>query len=219
MRDRPGRRTRRGGGRRPARALGLGKARLRQGRVEEAAACFRQAVVLRPHLSEPYFQLGLAALLTGCPAEAVPFLERAAALAPVATLFVSHLALALQQTGEKERARRLYQELRRIDAPWFEAAGQGAWHLATNADRHRRDGRRAALLAQIVCQAATPPTARQLDILAAAYAEAGRFNEAVATMRRALAVQGAGTAELLTCLRLYETREAFHQNRHAADIP
>jgi tetratricopeptide (TPR) repeat protein len=54
-----------------------------------------------------------------------------------------------------------------------------------------------------------------LDILAAAYAEAGRFQEAIATLRDAVAlVEQRGPAEVLPELQqrlaLYQAGEAYH---------
>jgi tetratricopeptide (TPR) repeat protein len=59
-----------------------------------------------------------------------------------------------------------------------------AWILASNPNASIRNGAEAVELAQRAVKAAGPSAAR-LDTLAAAYAEAGRFDEAVATARRA----------------------------------
>jgi hypothetical protein len=55
-----------------------------------------------------------------------------------------------------------------------------------------------------------------LDTLAAAYAEAGRFGEAVETARQALSLSAAKNNKPLaeaiqTRLKLYETRSAYHE--------
>jgi tetratricopeptide (TPR) repeat protein len=61
-----------------------------------------------------------------------------------------------------------------------------AWLLATAADAGARDGARAVEVAQKAV--ALVADARNLDTLAAAYAEAGRFPEAMATEEKALAM-------------------------------
>jgi hypothetical protein len=61
-----------------------------------------------------------------------------------------------------------------------------AWHLATCPDDKVRDGGRTAQHATCVCEMTGWREPRYLDTLAAAYAEAGRFDEAVRSQRRAL---------------------------------
>jgi serine/threonine-protein kinase len=82
-----------------------------------------------------------------------------------------------------------------------------AWLLATNPDPHVRNGAEAMQLAQGAC-AVKPDSFSFLDTLGAAYAEAGRFAEAVATVQKAIALaQTAGqtnaAARFRTRLELY----------------
>ncbi len=60
-----------------------------------------------------------------------------------------------------------------------------AWLLATCPDEEIRDGERAVVIAKDVV--AKDASAHNLDTLAAAYAAAGRFNEAVSTQEQAIA--------------------------------
>lgn len=68
-----------------------------------------------------------------------------------------------------------------------------AWLLATCSEGAVRDGARAVTLAEEVVGSA-PNDAAYLDTLAAAYAEAGRFHDAVNTERQALALLKKGTS-------------------------
>jgi len=68
-----------------------------------------------------------------------------------------------------------------------ELAGSLAWLRATAADAAERDGAEAVRLAEHACTLTGYREPDKLDTLAAAYAEVGRFEEAVATARRALA--------------------------------
>ena len=65
------------------------------------------------------------------------------------------------------------------------AAGMLAWLAATAPDPALRDGAQAVALAEEALAATPEPDADLVDTVAAAYAEAGRFADAVATARRA----------------------------------
>ena len=71
-----------------------------------------------------------------------------------------------------------------------------AWLLATHPDATVRDGAEAVRLAELAVSSADAPTPGLLDTLAAAYAAAGRFEEAARTAARAAdAASAAGTTE------------------------
>ena len=61
-----------------------------------------------------------------------------------------------------------------------------AWVLATHEDAKVRDAREAIRLAEAACASAGDRRPDYLDTLASAYAEAGRFDEAVQTERSAV---------------------------------
>ncbi len=63
-----------------------------------------------------------------------------------------------------------------------------AWLLATAPDSRLRDGARAVRLAEAASKAAGDGSVRALDVLAAAYAEMGQFEEAELCAQRALAL-------------------------------
>ena len=90
-----------------------------------------------------------------------------------------------------------------------------AWLYATVAQDDVRDGQEAVRLAERVCRATQRQNAEYLDVLAAAYAEAGRFREAVATQQETIRLarrQGITHAlpVLQHRLRLYQDGQPFH---------
>jgi tetratricopeptide (TPR) repeat protein len=91
-----------------------------------------------------------------------------------------------------------------------------AWLRATSADGDSRDGAQAVRLAEQV-SALEPDDADALDTLAAAYAEAGRFDDAVKAARRALEVVGEDS-DLADAIRsriaLYTAGHPFHLPAH-----
>ena len=69
--------------------------------------------------------------------------------------------------------------------------------LATCRDQKLRNPAEAVRLAERACELGEPPTAAELSVLATAYAAARRFDEAVTTVNKAIALtQASGDAEL-----------------------
>jgi len=97
---------------------------------------------------------------------------------------IDELVTALESAGRPaEAAATLEHALARSpDEPRF--LGGLAWLWATSKDDSIRDGPNAVVLAERACAADRTPDC--LDTLAAAYAEAGRFDDAVRTVRAAM---------------------------------
>jgi cytochrome c-type biogenesis protein CcmH/NrfG len=98
---------------------------------------------------------------------------------------------------------------------WNEAANNLAWVLATSADPNCRNGPQAVELAERA-YAADPKNFSYSDSLAAAYAEAGRFAQAIEAARRAIALaEAAGQTSSLPRfhqrLELYQAGQPFHE--------
>jgi tetratricopeptide (TPR) repeat protein len=110
-------------------------------------------------------------------------------------LALNDVALAHVHKAEYAAARSVYEEAIRLKPEPEDVATSKArrwvqtnlaWLLATCPDGGVRDGQRAVVLAEQVV-ASTPKDAAYLDTLAAAYAEVGRFKDAVKTQQAALA--------------------------------
>jgi tetratricopeptide (TPR) repeat protein len=87
-----------------------------------------------------------------------------------------------------------------------------AWLLATSPVDEVRDGGRAIELATTACELTHWRGARELEALAAAYAEAGRFDEAERYQRKALenpAIKGPVRDHFCHRLKLYEQRKPY----------
>ena len=78
-----------------------------------------------------------------------------------------------------------YHEILRIAPDSIEALNNLAWILATCPDTSLRDGQQAVQLAERACNATGFKETVPIGTLAAAYAEAGQFDSAVATAQRA----------------------------------
>jgi len=114
--------------------------------------------------------------------------------------------------GRRAEAIGHYEETIRQRPDDVEAHYNLAWLLAT-ADRARGgDPGRAVALAERACQLGGRGSLVTLDVLAAAYASAGKFPEAVETSQKAL--QAATAAGRTSLARQYEVRlKLYRQGR------
>src|SRR5205823_10224545 len=87
--------------------------------------------------------------------------------------------------GQTEAARDQYRAALQRFPGWPAGNRTTAWRMATDPDPQRRSGALALFRAQAVSQALEDRDAEALDVLAAAYAEVGRFDEATLTARKA----------------------------------
>ena len=120
--------------------------------------------------------------------EAIEHSEEALRFRPGDADAQNNLGLALLQTGDLKRAVAHLQKALEIDPGHMNAEVNLAWILATSPDNSTRDGARAVQLAEDVARRAGHPNAIVLRTLAAAYAETGRFVDAIETAQDAITV-------------------------------
>jgi Flp pilus assembly protein TadD len=120
--------------------------------------------------------------------EAIEHSEEALRIRPGDADAQNNLGLAMLQTGDTKRAVAHLEKALQIDPGHMNAEVNLAWVLATSADDSTRNGARAVQLAEDVARRAGHPNAIVLRTLAAAYAETGRFSEAVETARQAIEI-------------------------------
>jgi tetratricopeptide (TPR) repeat protein len=167
----------------------LGAALRERGDLASAEQQLARALELRPESGAARADLGLVRIDQGRIAEARAELERA--LATGANPAVAHagLGVAAERTGDIAAAIESYRSALRADPQRRDAANNLAWLLATAPDRSLRAPDEAIELATRVALA-SPHDPAVLDTLAAAYASAGRYREAVDTQARAVAALG-----------------------------
>ncbi|MEZ5553464.1 MAG: tetratricopeptide repeat protein [Pseudomonadales bacterium] len=132
----------------------------------------------------------------------------AAADNPQAQLRAFYLLL---RRGEAEAAANWLARAARHDLP--QAHNDYAWLLSTSRQDHMRDGQRALTYAQLAVNRQSSPA--YLDTLAAAYAELGRFPEAIATQQRAIGLITDQTSEearaLAEHLAAYQAQQPWRE--------
>jgi len=99
-----------------------------------------------------------------------------------------------------------------------------AWVLATNEDSRYRDADEAVALAERACELTEYKSPGVLDTLGAAYAAAGRFDDAVRAGQKACDLVKAGgeetrVTEMRKRLDLYRSARAYREPRHPSSAP
>jgi protein O-mannosyl-transferase len=204
--------------------INLGSALLQKGQLDAAIAQFQKALEVQPDFPEAHNNLGNALLQKGQVDEAIAQFQKTLEIRPDAAPAHNDLGYALLQKGRVNEAIAHFQKALEIQ-PDFALAHDGlvraAWVLVTSPQASVRNGARAVELAQ---QAERLSGGRNPDILgtlAAAYAEAGRFPEAVTTAQRAARLANAQNDTALADalqgqLRLYQTgsplRDTYQTN-------
>ena len=164
----------------------LGIALLQTGKVDEAIPHFQKAVELKPDFGDAQENLGIALLQTGKADEATPHLLKGLEADPKQAQAYYNLGGALFVQGKVKEALARWREGLRQDPNNLPLLNQIAWVLATFPEASLRNGREAVELGERAVKASAGPDPVLFDTLAAAYAEAGRFPEAVRTAHQAL---------------------------------
>ena len=120
--------------------------------------------------------------------EAIEHSEEALRIRPGDADAQNNLGLALLQTGDTQRAVAHLEKALEIDSGHMNAEVNLAWVLATSSNESMRNGARAVQLAEDVARRAGHPNAIVLRTLASAYAETGRYSDAIETAQQAIAI-------------------------------
>ncbi len=181
---------------------------LQQGRFEEATMHFNKALEAKQDYAKAHVNLGILLGLKGKHRESIEHYQKAIELDPFLADAHYNLAITLGEQGKMREAIEQCRAALRLKPNWPEAKNNLAWMLATQKKPSYRDALEAIRLAEAACKAVNYSDSGLLDTLAAAYAAAGRFDQAVLTARKALQLaitSGSPAApEIETRLRRYE---------------
>jgi tetratricopeptide (TPR) repeat protein len=193
----------------------LGKALRLNGKVEEAITRFQKALQLQPDFVPARFNLGNALLQQGKADQAVTHFQRILAINPNDASIHLNLGLCFSRLGRMDEA--ILQDQKALQLKPVDPGIQNnlAWLLATCPEASLRDGNKAVALARQANELTGGKNPVILHTLAAAFAEAGRFPEAVETAQRALHLAEAQSnpdlaRQLQFELNLYQTGKPFH---------
>ena len=166
----------------------LANLRLQQGRFQKAYDLLQESLRLDPTSYATHNSLGAMMLGQGKTEQAVPYLARALSLNSENQQAHANLANALAHQGKTRQAVHHYREALRLHPGWPHVANRLAWILATDPNPEIRAGAEAVELAEHFCRPPQNSNPVFLDTLAAAYAEAGRFPQALEAAQRAAAL-------------------------------
>ncbi len=194
----------------------LGDALARMGKPSEAVVQYREALRLQPDRSETRVTLGLALAACGKTAEAIEEFRQALRLTPDYPEAHGNLGNALLKVEAIPEAVAHFRQALRLKPDWPQCLNNLAWLFATHPEAKYRDGAEAVRLAERACALTTNSDATMLDTLGAAYAEAGRFEDAAKAARRALelsvaAGQGATAEDIRKHLKCYEAGRPWRE--------
>ena len=164
----------------------LGNTLAGRGRLDEAIAQFQRVLEIRPDDAEAHNNLGAALQLRGRIGEAMAQYQRALEIAPSNARNHFNLGNVLAGRGRFEEAAAQFQQALKLKPDEADAHNGLAWLRATCPRASLRSGVEALEHAQRANQLCGGKRPDVLNTLAAAYAEAGRFPEALATAHKAL---------------------------------
>ena len=187
-----------------------------QGRTNEAIAYYRQSLELLPDVAHVQQSLGSLLHQAGHHDEALEHLQKASKLGPDNVQLRQDMAAILNEQGKADRAAEQYWAALRLGPDNPAVLNELAWILATSPDDQLRNGREAVRLSSRACELLGKPGPAYVTTLAAAYAEVGRFGEAVnvATYARDNA-RSAGLTNLVElnnrALEFYRAGKAYQE--------
>jgi tetratricopeptide (TPR) repeat protein len=183
---------------------------------ENSSTLFERALSVTSNNCVAHGGLGVALADAGKLDEAIGHFTEALRINPNYSMAHANLGLALARKGNVGEAIAHYRQTLRLKPEAIETLNNLAWILATTQDQRYRDGREALAIARRACELAGNSNAEVLDTMAAAYAESGRFEDAVQMLQRAINLAAALKDEgavrgFQTRMRLYQAGQPFRE--------
>jgi len=199
----------------------LGWLLIRHGELERGEDHLQRALELTPNYPTALVNMGNLQARQQHWRQALDYYRRAVEAEPYLTVSRRNMASTLLRLGKPREAAVQLREAMRLNPHAEEVRLQLAWILATCADADVRDGREALHLAETLRRQVGDGNRRLLDVIAAAYAELGRYAEASDLASRcADLAQADGRQEevevFLSRLRAYRDKRPFREDLNKA---
>ena len=170
----------------PKAHLNMGNVLLDGNRVDDAIVHYRTALNLLPDYADAHCNLGNALAQSGQVDAAISEYEKAIQLQPDLIDARNNLGVALVQKGLVGNALTEWSRSLEFSPDSIDALNNLAWILATYPDESLRNGSKALQLADRAARLSVGRNPAILRTLAAAEAEAGRFEDAEQVVRQAI---------------------------------
>ena len=164
----------------------LGIVFLGKGKLDEAISFLQSAADLRPDNSPAHENLAKALLQKGRVADALVHYRKLLELQPDNIEVHNIVGTVLAQQGRVREGAEEWQKVLMIEPDNGNAMSNLAWVFATSPDQSLRDGGRAVQLAEQAVRLSGDRIPILFRTLAAAYAENGRFSEAIQTAQQGI---------------------------------
>jgi protein O-mannosyl-transferase len=168
--------------------MNLGDALARKGQSDEAMLHYDRAITLEPNYADAYYNRGNVFFAKGRIEEAIIDWEKTLQLQPNDAEVYTCLGNALLRQGSLKEAIAHYEMAVTLGPQDPHSRNNLGWILATSSDPGVRDGAKAVDFAQQAVALSGGREPQFLRTLAAAYAESGRFSDAIAAAQQASAL-------------------------------
>jgi protein O-mannosyl-transferase len=194
----------------------LGVALGMQKKYDDAIKSLAMALQLDAEYPNAHRKMGEMLLATGKPNEAIEHFNEALRMNKGQVKVYANLGKAYAQLGRYEPAIQNWTKVAELEPNNAEVLNNLAWLLATTGDVSSQDADRAVKSAKRACESTGYKDPEFVDTLAAAYASAGRFSEAIETAEKAIKLaEAAGQKELAETiqnrLEQYKASRPYHE--------
>jgi len=196
----------------------LASALAKQGKPAEAMQQYRDAVTAAPDNAEAHYRLANMLITRSGPRQAIPEFREAVRLDPGHVRAGHNLAMALFQLGQTDEAIAQYRSVLKAEAGYGPSLNELARILAMHPDASFRNGTEALSLMQDACKQTHRDDPAYLDTLAAAYAESGRFDDAMKVAQAALELAETESNRPLASI-LKRHLALYRQQKPVRDLP
>ena len=189
----------------------FGTALTAAGRLDEAIDHYREALRINPDYALAHNNLGNVLLGRGNSGDALRHFREALRLDPSNAEANYNVGSMLRARGDLAGALVRFRQALQLKPDWLPAVASLAWLLATAPDAALRDADQAIQFAERAADLTGRQDASAMDVLAAAYAEAGQFDRAIAASEVALTLKpdAALEAAIRGRLELYRQHQPY----------
>lgn len=184
-----------------------------QNRLKPAKANLQRALRIKPQNAEAHHNLGLILGKVGNRVDAVKHYRAAIRIQPDFALAYYNLGVTLANQHHFDQAITRFRQAVRHQPDFVAALNKLAWYLAVSNDPLLRNPQEAVQWAEEACRLTRHQDVQVLQTLATAYAEVGRFGEALAATQHALEIARQNNQvqlvdQIQTQIEMYRNRRA-----------